>query len=53
MAHGIHGGAGIFFTVYYYLTINHLVHAFWGILGIGWVLARLASLQSLPSTPTA
>ena len=27
---------GIFFTVYYYLTINHLVHAFWGILGIGW-----------------
>ncbi len=40
MAHGIHGSSGIFFTVYYYLTINHLVHAFWGILGIGWVLAR-------------
>ena len=40
MAHGIHGGSGIFFTVYYYLTINHLVHAFWGILGILWVLAR-------------
>jgi cytochrome c oxidase subunit 3 len=40
MAHGIHGDSGIFFTVYYYLTINHLVHAFWGILGIGWVLVR-------------
>ena len=40
LAHGINGEAGIFFTVYYYLTINHLVHASWGILGILWVLAR-------------
>lgn len=40
LAHGITGRAGIFFTVYYYLTINHLVHASWGILGIVWVLAR-------------
>ncbi|MCC4117993.1 cytochrome c oxidase subunit 3 family protein [Aromatoleum toluclasticum] len=40
LAHGIDGEAGIFFTVYYYLTINHLVHATWGILGILWVLAR-------------
>ena len=40
LAQGIDGEAGIFFTVYYYLTINHLVHAFWGILGILWVLAR-------------
>ena len=40
LAHGIHGEAGIFFTVYYYLTINHMVHAVWGILGMLWVLAR-------------
>src|SRR5574343_107107 len=40
LAHGINGGSGIFFTVYYYLTLNHLVHATWGILGILWVLAR-------------
>lgn len=41
LAHGIDGASGIFFTVYYYLSFNHLVHASWGILGIGWVLARL------------
>ena len=40
LAHGINGEAGIFFTVYYYLTINHMVHAFWGILGMLWVLTR-------------
>jgi len=40
LVQGINGEAGIFFTVYYYLTINHLVHSFWGILGIFWVLAR-------------
>ena len=40
LAHGINGDSGIFFTVYYYLTFNHLVHAIWGILGILWVLAR-------------
>ncbi len=41
LAHGIDGNSGIFFTVYYYLTFNHLVHATWGILGIVWVLIRL------------
>ena len=40
LAHGINGESGIFFTVYYYLTFNHLVHATWGILGILWVLTR-------------
>lgn len=40
MAQGITGEAGIFFTVYYYLTLTHLVHAVWGILGMLWVLAR-------------
>ena len=41
LARGINGESGIFFTVYYYLTFTHLVHATWGILGILWVLARL------------
>ena len=40
LAHGINGESGIFFTVYYYLTFNHLVHATWGILGMLWVLVR-------------
>lgn len=40
LSHGIRGNSGIFFTVYYYLTLTHLVHGFWGILGILWVLAR-------------
>ena len=40
LAHGINGESGSFFTVYYYLTFNHLVHATWGILGMLWVLAR-------------
>lgn len=40
IAHGIDGQAGIFYTVYYYLTLNHLVHVSWGLLGLGWVAAR-------------
>ncbi len=40
IAHGIDGQAGIFYIVYYYLTLNHLVHVFWGLLGLGWVAAR-------------
>ncbi len=40
LAHGINGDSGIFFTVYYYLTFNHLVHAMWGIIGMLWVLGR-------------
>lgn len=42
LAHGIDGRAGIFYTVYYYLTFNHMVHACWGILGMGWVYARMS-----------
>ena len=40
LAQGITGTSGIFFTVYYYLTLNHMVHAGWGILGMLWVLIR-------------
>ncbi|MCX7897605.1 MAG: cytochrome c oxidase subunit 3 family protein [Rhodocyclaceae bacterium] len=40
IAHGIDGEAGIFYTVYYYLTLNHLVHVSWGLLGLCWVALR-------------
>lgn len=42
VAHGIDGTAGIFYTVYYYLTLNHLVHVSWGLLGLLWVATRTA-----------
>jgi cytochrome c oxidase subunit 3 len=40
LTHGIDAQAGIFVGAYYYLTLNHLVHASWGILGMLWVLGR-------------
>lgn len=40
VAHGIDGETGIFYSVYYYLTLNHLVHVSWGLLGLLWVAAR-------------
>ncbi|HEX8987693.1 MAG TPA: cytochrome c oxidase subunit 3 family protein [Rhodocyclaceae bacterium] len=42
VASGIDGQAGIFYTVYYYLTFNHAVHAVWGLLGLSWTAARTA-----------
>ncbi len=42
VAHGIDGEAGIFYTIYYYLTLNHLVHVSWGLLGLIWVAVRTA-----------
>lgn len=42
VSHGINGEAGIFYTVYYYLTLNHLVHAVWGLLGLLWAATRTA-----------
>lgn len=39
---GIVGQAGIFYGVYYYLTLNHLVHVSWGLLGLMWVGGRAA-----------
>lgn len=40
VSHGIDAEAGIFYTVYYYLTLNHLVHVTWGLLGLLWVAVR-------------
>lgn len=39
-AHGLDGSAGVFIVSYYYLTFTHLVHVFWGLLGMLWVMAR-------------
>jgi len=39
-AHGLSDQAGVFYLVYYYLTLNHLVHVSWGLLGLGWVAVR-------------
>ena len=38
---GVIAGYNAFFTVYYYLTINHFIHSFWGMLGMIWVTIRL------------
>lgn len=43
LAHGLNASAGIFVIVYWYLTINHFVHASWGLLGMAWCTARLAT----------
>nr|WP_251199458.1 cytochrome c oxidase subunit 3 family protein [Aromatoleum aromaticum] len=40
LANGLDGDAGVFFVTYYYLTFNHLVHVFWGLLGLLWVMVR-------------
>ena len=40
VAHGIHGETGVFYTVYYYLTLNHLVHVSWGLMGLIWIALR-------------
>jgi cytochrome c oxidase subunit 3 len=41
LSQGVNVEAGVFYTVYYYLTLNHLVHVFWGLLGLIWVALRL------------
>jgi cytochrome c oxidase subunit 3 len=40
IAHGINAETGVFYTVYYYLTLNHLVHVSWGLMGLIWVAVR-------------
>ena len=43
LAQGLTGQGDVFQLAYYYLTFNHLVHVSWGLLGMVWVLARLAT----------
>ena len=40
LAHGLNGDAGVFIVTYYYLSFNHLIHVFWGLLGMIWVMLR-------------
>ena len=39
---GGHGRGGVFYGAYYYLTLTHLVHVSWGLLGLIWVGIRSA-----------
>ena len=39
---GFVGQTGIFYGTYYYLTLTHLVHVSWGLLGLIWVCGRTA-----------
>lgn len=43
MANGLTAGSGIFVVVYWYLTINHFIHASWGLIGMTWCLGRLTT----------
>ena len=43
LAQGLDASAGIFVVVYYYLTINHFIHACWGLMGMAWVLVGLCA----------
>lgn len=43
LTQGLTGQGDVFQLAYYYLTFNHLVHVSWGLLGMVWVLARLAT----------
>ena len=40
-AHGVIAGDSAFYTVYYYLTINHFMHSAWGLLGMAWITYRV------------
>lgn len=40
LVHGIDGSGNAFQTSYYYLTLNHLVHVSWGLLGLMWIMFR-------------
>ena len=42
-AQGLDAASGLFVVVYYYLTINHFIHACWGLLGMAYGLARLST----------
>lgn len=38
--HGVTGTGNSFIAMYYYLTLNHLVHVVWGCLGLIWAILR-------------
>lgn len=36
-ANELSAAGNVFVTVYYYLTLNHLIHASWGLMGMAWL----------------
>ena len=40
-AQGIASDTDVFFTVYYYMTFNHLLHVGWGSAAILWIIIRI------------
>ena len=43
LSQGLDGGGDPFQMAYYYLTLNHLVHVSWGLLGMAWIMFRVGS----------
>ena len=39
--HGIHSDTNLFYTVYYYMTFNHLLHVGWASVALLWVAIRV------------
>lgn len=42
ITHGVNAETGVFYITYYYLTLNHLVHVSWGLIGLIFVAVRTA-----------
>jgi len=40
---GVNAETGVFYAAYYYLTLNHLVHVTWGLMGLFFVAYRTAT----------
>ncbi|MBL7002615.1 MAG: cytochrome c oxidase subunit 3 family protein [Gammaproteobacteria bacterium] len=38
MSYGLTGNGDVFQMTYYYLTFNHMIHVFWGLIGLCWVM---------------
>ena len=41
--HGVNVDGDVFFAAYYYLTLTHLVHVTWGLMGLFFVAFRTGS----------
>ena len=43
ISNGVNVDEGVFYAAYYYLTLNHLVHVTWGLMGLFFVAFRTAT----------
>jgi len=39
--HGIHADTNSFFSMYYYMTFNHLIHVSWATLSLLWAISQI------------